>query len=446
MGWNPFKAAKKVATKVAKPFRKIGQKFIPKELRWAAPYLAAATPFMLPAGGFGASGLFSSAAGRAALSSLANVAGQAVADPEGEDINLLSTLLAGGTGALSTPGMGETLRGGIETTGNTGFFQGAENLGREALAQGADYLGGAAEGLASLGSNPEALFKYDAANKINKLPGLAEAAKNIAPLITQGTGDLAKASGDKALREFEAADAAEQAEIEATTTANEGERASLQMTFMRQAGHDEETIQETLEMNGLGEYYEPPGAAQGGRIGYAGGQLVSPKADGSRPGYRGERILMKEDWKGPPPNIVDFFHQTGPLVGDRKEILEGFTKEDWENLEDQGGGIFDILIDILKTPYIIRGGDDPDWFNKRDGGIIGLKHGGMLNLGGNEMDYRGGGFVPIGKKERADDVPARLSKNEFVMTADAVRAAGGGSVNKGAQRMYNVMNNLEARA
>ena len=80
------------------------------------------------------------------------------------------------------------------------------------------------------------------------------------------------------------------------------------------------------------------------------------------------------------------------------------------------------------------------------GGIIGLKNGGMLNLGGNEMDYRGGGFVPIGKRERADDVPARLSKNEFVMTADAVKAAGGGSVNKGAQRMYNVMNNLEARA
>ena len=74
------------------------------------------------------------------------------------------------------------------------------------------------------------------------------------------------------------------------------------------------------------------------------------------------------------------------------------------------------------------------------------KDGGLMNLGGKEMDLRGGGFVPIGKKERADDVPARLSKNEFVMTADAVRAAGGGSVNKGAKRMYNLMNNLEARA
>ncbi len=74
------------------------------------------------------------------------------------------------------------------------------------------------------------------------------------------------------------------------------------------------------------------------------------------------------------------------------------------------------------------------------------KDGGLMNLGGKEMDLRKGGFVPIGKKERADDVPARLSKNEFVMTADAVRAAGGGSVNEGAKRMYDVMNKLEARA
>ena len=75
----------------------------------------------------------------------------------------------------------------------------------------------------------------------------------------------------------------------------------------------------------------------------------------------------------------------------------------------------------------------------------GMKEGGLMNLGGREMDMRKGGFIPIGKKERADDVPARLSKNEFVMTADAVRAAGGGSVNKGAKKMYNLMNNLEAR-
>ena len=69
--------------------------------------------------------------------------------------------------------------------------------------------------------------------------------------------------------------------------------------------------------------------------------------------------------------------------------------------------------------------------------------GGLMNLGGNEMDLRGGGFVPIGVREKADDVPARLSKNEFVFTADAVRAAGGGSVDKGADLMYKTMKQLE---
>ena len=82
----------------------------------------------------------------------------------------------------------------------------------------------------------------------------------------------------------------------------------------------------------------------------------------------------------------------------------------------------------------------------KDGGVVKMKDGGIMDLGGKEMDLRGGGFVPIGKKERADDVPARLSKNEFVMTADAVRAAGGGNINEGAKRMYETMNRLEARA
>ena len=72
--------------------------------------------------------------------------------------------------------------------------------------------------------------------------------------------------------------------------------------------------------------------------------------------------------------------------------------------------------------------------------------GGLMSMGGNEMDLRGGGFVPMGKAERADDVPARLSKNEFVMTADAVRAAGGGSVQKGADLMYDQMKQLEGQA
>ena len=94
-------------------------------------------------------------------------------------------------------------------------------------------------------------------------------------------------------------------------------------------------------------------------------------------------------------------------------------------------------------------------------GVPGLAKGGRVNLalgtrptaqesglGGLpiEADMRyTGGFMPYGAKEKADDVPARLSKNEFVFTADAVRAAGGGSVQKGAQKMYNTMKQLEAK-
>ena len=62
-----------------------------------------------------------------------------------------------------------------------------------------------------------------------------------------------------------------------------------------------------------------------------------------------------------------------------------------------------------------------------------------------QVDGRNGTFIPMGVKEKADDVPAMLSKNEFVMTADAVKGLGNGSAELGAQRMYDLMNNLEAK-
>jgi hypothetical protein len=82
--------------------------------------------------------------------------------------------------------------------------------------------------------------------------------------------------------------------------------------------------------------------------------------------------------------------------------------------------------------------------NYAQGGRIKAEEGGLMNLGGMEKDYRAeGGFVPIGREEKADDVPARLSVNEFVFTADAVRNAGGGDIDKGAEVMENMMKNLE---
>ena len=70
--------------------------------------------------------------------------------------------------------------------------------------------------------------------------------------------------------------------------------------------------------------------------------------------------------------------------------------------------------------------------------------GGIMDLGGMEKDYRNtGGFVDIGEYEKKDDVPARLSVNEFVMTADAVRGMGDGDIDLGAKRMENLMGAME---
>jgi hypothetical protein len=89
--------------------------------------------------------------------------------------------------------------------------------------------------------------------------------------------------------------------------------------------------------------------------------------------------------------------------------------------------------------------------NAATGGRMGFMMGTEVpmrqNQGGiTELDYRKtGGFVPVGVKERADDVPAMLSKNEFVFTADAVRGAGKGDINKGAKMMYAKMKALEGK-
>ena len=100
---------------------------------------------------------------------------------------------------------------------------------------------------------------------------------------------------------------------------------------------------------------------------------------------------------------------------------------------------YSALDDAGKAEFIAR-------YNVKDGGMpTGIMR--TNKAGVKERDYRDkGGFVPVGIKEKADDVPAMLSKNEFVMTANAVRGAGGGSIEKGAQRMYDTMKKLEKRA
>jgi hypothetical protein len=244
----------------------------------------------------------------------------------------------------------------------------AADLGKNIGAVGSDYLTGNMDTLRDIGSGRMPL----------NLETAKAGAKAIAPSFSQATGDVAVNYQRPAMREFERVQAEEEAEFNATNKATSENRANLQMKFMRQAGIPEETVEETLEMNDLSEYYSPPTeeAAYGGMMG----------------------------------------------------------RNDYEF-----GGIIDAIKNIESREMM-------DQNKNMDGIMNGYNMGGSVLPQGMEMDYRQGGFIPMGSKERADDVPARVSKNEFVMTADAVRAAGGGSVNEGARKMYNLMNNLEAKA
>ena len=127
----------------------------------------------------------------------------------------------------------------------------------------------------------------------------------------------------------------------------------------------------------------------------------------------------------------------------------GFGPEGWSGIE-RAKRVWNSMSDDIQRQYpggfhdFFMGGEWID-INMAKGGRVPAQEGGLMDLGGMEKDYRAeGGFVPIGAKEKADDVPARLSVNEFVFTADAVRNAGGGDIDKGAEVMENMMKNLEA--
>jgi len=139
-------------------------------------------------------------------------------------------------------------------------------------------------------------------------------------------------------------------------------------------------------------------------------------------------------------------HPTAAILGGSLGAGLYTAQQPEEDLEDVSGkwdkdkGWWDNYLANLDSDYSVN----PDLLKSAQGGRVGRQEGGLMDLGGMEKDYRNdGGFVPLGGEEKADDVPARLSKNEFVFTADAVRNAGGGDIDRGAEVMENVMKNLE---
>ena len=183
----------------------------------------------------------------------------------------------------------------------------------------------------------------------------------------------------------------------------------------------------TLSLKEFAVMWMRENAAQGGRVGYFLGDLVSksatayPGSGSVNTGGRGGMGSLISNMLRNNPQLFSTLNrpQNTPVLN--APVLS----ESIDFIDENRNGIDDREEEITEE----------------------MAEGGVASVlpKGTEADYRGGGVIPVGSRERADDVPARLSKNEFVMTADAVKAAGGGSVNRGAKKMYNLMHNLEAR-
>ena len=193
-------------------------------------------------------------------------------------------------------------------------------------------------------------------------------------------------------------------------------------------------------------------AADGGRAGYQGGELVEQETDlieGPQGGEEFQETVVEGQEQPSREQLealaIEIFQLPLEELDDEQllvvyqEAMQGQPMEEAVQEED---------VQFAANGGVMGGDDDELTYNPYQAMDMYKRtrkqEGGLMDLQGQEKDYRDeGGFVALGGEERADDVPARLSKNEFVFTADAVRAAGGGDIDKGSEVMQNVMDNLE---
>jgi len=483
--------------KIFKPVSKVLDKVLPNEIKPFLPYAAAFAPFIAP-GIMGTSVLQ-----RAAMGGGLNIFGQLAQEGNEGDINLLSAGLGALSGAMSAPGKSATVGQGVPGADFTGADFGFEvaantpaSVGTPSASQFFTNLSKGAEGSGIMASGQrflgDTLAKGSDIMSAGLRDGLFSKAGMKAAILpgATATGDLMFAQAKRDQDEYDRMmeeDAASDAESDA-------QRAFAIRRAMEATGATEEEIEDAIYAAGY---------KTGGRVGFEIGgstsellemfkERITDEPFKGEEGYIKEGIDMEKFKNSEPTEIESEETEEGlfkikdqPIFllpmdmkkGGRVGLRFGGIGSAVENIEntemkeaakfamqDMDIPIMDLveefeiqfkrkpnsleeLKQFYKDRYDYKGPGDVKMKEEiKEKVVMEAKDGGLMNLGGKEMDLRGGGFVPIGKKERADDVPARLSKNEFVFTADAVRAAGGGSVNEGAKRMYKVMNDLEARA
>ena len=497
----------KFVKKITKPVAKVLDKVVPNEIKPFLPYVAAAMPFMLgPAFSFGG---LSAEVSRAIAAAGANAVSQLSQEGAAErGLNPISLGLSAAGGYLSTPGVGDSLRAGtivgnvgdnpitqgmitagqgIPTSTDLSFLQSAENLARGVTSYGADALSKGTTAFQDVIGGTSADVGKD----------LITLGKAYVPGALTAAGEQAYNVAQDAQKKYEQ----ELLAMGNLAGANKQDQINYIRRAMVSAGFNEDEITSAISRSGF---------AGGGRVAYGMGSLVKPAmrglksmknkivdfiskmtddieirtqtdyADDSGASFdiyitpkteRGKNTLDQINQMGLAEKISDgrYFINDINLEEATMSLNERGIKasgvyeptakgEQFESFRTAGQGPYgadyygyDRLKEGLQGPKrppmdqvdydtIPSPTDKPEGF--ADGGLMNLRMGGMPA----EMDLRKGGFVPLGVKEKADDVPARLSKNEFVFTAKAVRNAGGGDVRKGAKRMYQVMNQLEARA
>ena len=431
---------KKAFNKVTRPFTKIAQKIVPKEIAGIARMAA---PFVAGAGNPGLGALISAAAqakqrGRINPFETALAAAPGFAYGKGayfgdEKKGFLDNLGIGSLeNAADRSGAGSSLRNILTGGGEFGTRELGEGVipGKFGTAIDSGLYGNFDEDTKGLLGNRDAEYSL-LDNKIVDLAIRTKDGKKLSPLKI-GSWGLSIYSGIKAAQykdEMEAADAAEQALLAADETATEAD--------ILEAREWAQTVFGRLSRADIG-------LAQGGRVNYAIGSNPLPsdptapvnpfKPKPIGPVLPNKEMAMSYGYDDAMSDTYNMFLQ----MKERKEIPIDMDFEEFlmevvpemskkQTMEDKpmaaNGG-------LMRSNYALGTKPEP-----KESGLGGLPI---------EADMRySGGFMPYGKKEKADDVPARLSKNEFVFTADAVRAAGGGSMNEGARKMYQTMKMLE---
>jgi hypothetical protein len=190
---------------------------------------------------------------------------------------------------------------------------------------------------------------------------------------------------------------------------------------------------------GLGGFSLPDFLTSGGqgksmlKVGAAGGILTGLLAEAEQGDEEAQALTRNI------PALKNYLFENYKNLGYTDQQAQELTDKDTAEYTSGLGG-------YAEGGRIMKaiGGDTAEQNAMQASGIMGLP----MNenpAGVKELDLREtGGFIPpVGVKEKADDIPAMLSNNEFVFTADAVRGMGDGNVNVGAQRMYDMMKKLE---